>query len=263
MSDLVAKISWRTLITVLFVFLWAPIVVVAIISFDTSTYMRFPPDGFSFDSYATVFRTPEFMTGFRVSLVIAAAVAVLAVTLSVCAALAMHRYGFRGRAAVSGLFLSPLLVPNIVLALALLLLFSPLGLTNSYWGLILAHLTICIPYAIRTISVSLSTADTACEDAARVLGANGWATFRRVTLPLIRPGVVAGAVMSFLVSFDEAVLSLFLSGFHVTPLPVELLHYVETQAGPEVAALSVVLIAVSLVVMVVVERSMGLRRALR
>ncbi|GAB2895165.1 ABC transporter permease [Streptomyces mayteni] len=263
MRDVVAKVGWRLLITALFVFLWAPIVVVGVISFDTSTYMRFPPDGFSFASYATVFSTPEFLTGFRVSLVIALTVAVLAVTISVCAALAIHRHGFRGRSAVSALFLSPLLVPNIVLALALLLLFSPLGLTNSYGGLILAHLTICVPYAIRTVSVSLSTADTACEDAARVLGANGWATFRRVTLPLIRPGVVAGGVMSFLVSFDEAVLSLFLSGFHVTPLPVELLHYVETQAGPEVAALSVVLIALSLAVMVVVERSLGLRRALR
>ncbi|MFC4012947.1 ABC transporter permease [Nonomuraea purpurea] len=263
MTGWASRAANRTVVGLVLLFLWTPIVVVFIVSFDTSTFLRFPPREFSFAPYVEVFQTAEFSRGLWISLVVAAGSTLLAVTVSTAAALALHRHRFRGSGIVQGFFVSPLLVPHIVLALALLLLFSPLGLTDGYTGLILAHLVLCIPYAIRTISVSLSTADTACEDAARVLGANGWATFRRVTFPLIRPGVVAGAVMSFLVSFDEAVISLFLSGYYVKPLPVALLEHVETQAGPEVAALSVLLILFSIAIMLLLERMTGLRRSLR
>lgn len=253
----------RVVVALVFAFLWLPILVVAVVSIDTSTFLRFPPQGFSFDSYRTVFSTPEFTSGLVSSLVISVFTTVLTLLVAVSASLAFTRHRFRGSGAAQAFFTSPLLVPNIVLGLALLLLFSPIGLTDSYVGLVLAHVVLCLPYAIRTITVSLSTVDVAGEDAARVLGASPWTTFRRVTLPLIRPGVVAGGVLSFLVSFDEAVVSLFLSGFDITPLPVALLDHMETQAGPEVAALSVLLIAFSLAVVLLVERILGLGRSLR
>lgn len=260
---LTGRVLWRALITVLYLFLLAPILVVLVVSFDTSPYLAFPPTGFSFHSYALVFSNDGFLRGFQVSVVVGLVVAVLATVIGTLASLALVRRRFRGRGAMGALFLSPLLVPHVVLALALLLLFSPVRLTDTYPGLVLAHLGITIPYTIRTVSASLATADTRCEEAARVLGAGPFTTFRRVTLPLIRPGLVAGAVTSFLISFDEAVISLFVTGSRVSPLPVQILKYVQYRTDPQVAALSVYVILLSVLVVVVVERTLGLRRVLR
>jgi putative spermidine/putrescine transport system permease protein len=154
-------------------------------------------------------------------------------------------------------------VPAIVLGLALLLVLAPLRITGTYAGLIIAHLSITVPYVIRTTSMSLLTLNRSCEEAARTLGASAWTTFRRVTLPLIAPGVLAGGAIAFLISFDEAVISLFVVGPRATTLPVEIFHYVESRTDPQIAALSVVLIAISILFVVIIERVMGLRRVLR
>jgi putative spermidine/putrescine transport system permease protein len=225
--------------------------------------MAFPPKGFSLQWYERLAQNEEFITGFKVSLITAGGVAALALLVGVPVALAITRYDFRGRDALSGFFLSPLLVPAIVLGLALLLVLAPLRVTGTYAGLIIAHLSITVPYVIRTTSMSLLTLNRSCEEAARTLGASAWTTFRRVTLPLIAPGVLAGAVIAFLISFDEAVISLFVVGPRATTLPVEIFHYVETRTDPQIAALSVVLIAISILFVVIIERVMGLRRVLR
>ncbi|HEV7950537.1 MAG TPA: ABC transporter permease [Glaciihabitans sp.] len=263
MNDAVANTLNRVVVGAIFTFLWLPILVIFVVSFDTSTFLRFPPEGFTLDAYAEVFSTPAFVSGLWTSLIIAVFATALTLIVSTTAALAFTRYNFRGSGGAQAFFLSPLLVPNIVLGLALLLFFAPLGLTDGYVGLILAHVVLCIPYAVRTIMVSLTTVDASSEDAARVLGASNFVTFRRVTLPLIRPGIIAGGVLAFLVSFDEAIVSLFLSGFAVTPLPVALLDHMETQAGPEVAALSVLLIVFSLGIVLIIERVLGLSKTLR
>jgi putative spermidine/putrescine transport system permease protein len=253
----------RILVTVLYLFLLAPILVVLGISFDSQSNMAFPPKGFSLQWYEKLAHNQEFIHGFKVSVITAGGVALLALLIGVPVALAITRYDFPGRDALSGFFLSPLLVPGIVLGLALLLVLSPLKITGTYAGLIVAHLSITIPYVIRTASMSLLTLNRSCEEAARTLGASSWTTFRRVTLPLIASGVLAGGVIAFLISFDEAVISLFVVGPRVTTLPVEIFHYVETRTDPQIAALSVVLIAISVVFVVIIERVMGLRRVLR
>lgn len=263
LNNRIARYSWISLIAVLYLFLLAPILIVVIISFDTQRFLAFPPEGFTLDWYAQVAGNRSFVRGFQVSLIVGACTCVLSTIVGVPTALALARRRFRGRGALQSLFIAPLMVPTVVLGLALLLVLSPIGLTGSYPGLVLAHLAITIPYVIRTTSMSLLTADVACEEAARILGADGWTTFRRVTLPLIRPGILSGAVIAFIISFDEAVISLFVVGPSATTLPVEIFRYVQTRTDPQVAALSTVLIAISLVVVVVVERSFGLRRALR
>jgi putative spermidine/putrescine transport system permease protein len=164
---------------------------------------------------------------------------------------------------VQSFVLSPLLIPSIVLALGMVLLFGPLKLTNTYAGIIIGHVAITIPFVIRTTLMSLATTDTSCEAAARILGAGSWTVFRRITLPIIQPGVIAGGVIAFIVSFDEAVISLFVAESGLPTLPVQVLRYVENSADAAVAALSVILILISLAVVVVVERAMGLRKALR
>jgi putative spermidine/putrescine transport system permease protein len=254
---------WRLLIASLYLFLLAPVLVVIAMSFDSQSYLSFPPKGFTLDWYARLTENTAFIRGFQVSLVVGVCTAALATALGVPAALALARHRFRGHGAVSSLFLAPLMVPTVVLGLALLLTLSPWGLTGSYPGLVLAHFAITIPYVVRTTAMSLLTADLSCEEAARILGANGWTTFRRVTLPLARPGILAGAVIAFIISFDEAVISLFVVGPSATTLPVEIYKYVQYRSDPQIAALSVVLIGISLLVVVVIERVVGLGRALR
>ncbi|MFC4015860.1 ABC transporter permease [Nonomuraea purpurea] len=253
----------RILVTLLYLFLLAPILIVVVISFDTQSTMAFPPQGFSFQWYARLAENAEFIHGFQVSAVVAAGVALLALLIGVPAAVALtwHEFPFRG--VLSGFFLSPLMVPAIVLGLALLLVLAPMRITGTYGGLIVAHLAITVPYVIRTTSMSLMTMNRSCVEAARTLGASPWRTFRRVTLPLIAPGVLAGGVIAFLISFDEAVISLFVVGPQATTLPVEIFHYVEERTDPQIAALSVVLIAISIVFVVVIERVAGLKKVLR
>jgi putative spermidine/putrescine transport system permease protein len=202
------------------------------------------------------------MDGARVSVIVAVVVTVVVLALGVPAALAINRYQFKLKPLVESLFMAPLLVPSIVLALGMVLLFTPIGLTNSYPGLVIGHVAITIPYVVRTTLMSLATSDTSCEEAARVLGAGRWQTFSRVTLPIIQPGLISGGVIAFIVSFDEAVISLFTAESGLPTLPVQVLRYVENSADAAVAALSVVLIAISLAVVVIVERVIGLRQAL-
>ncbi|MDP4506751.1 ABC transporter permease [Nonomuraea turcica] len=253
----------RVVVTLLYLFLLAPILVVVVISFDVQSTMAFPPRGFTFQWYERLAQNAEFIRGFQVSAIVGAGVAVLALLIGVPVAVALTRYEFRFRDALSGFFLSPLMVPGIVLGLALLLVLAPLKITGTYGGLIVAHLAITVPYVIRTTSMSLMTMNRSCEEAARTLGASPWRTFTRVTLPLIAPGVLAGGVISFLVSFDEAVISLFVVGPQATTLPVEIFHYVESRTDPQIAALSVVLITISVLFVVIIERVVGLKKALR
>lgn len=255
-------VVFNAVVFLLYLFLLAPLLIVVVISFASNQYLSFPPEGFTLDWYAALPSQETFMSGLRISLITASAVTVLVLILGVPAALALARYRFKGKAAVQAFFLSPLMIPSIVLALGLVLLFGPLKLNNTYAGIIIGHIAVTFPFVVRTTLMSLATTDTSCEEAARVLGGDSWTVFRRVTLPLIRPGVIAGGVIAFIVSFDEAVISLFVAESGLPTLPVQVLRYVENSADAAVAALSVLLILFSMAVVAIVERVMGLRKAL-
>lgn len=259
----VGKPLFGILVFLMYVFLSAPLLIVFIVSFDSNQYLSFPPQGFTLKWYELLPAESTFMNGLRISLIVAPIVTLIVLLLGVPAALALDRYEFKAKGAVQSFFLSPLLIPSIVLALGLVLLFSPLRLTNTYAGIVIGHVAITFPFVVRTTLMSLATTDTSCEAAARILGAGSWTVFRRITLPIIQPGVIAGGVIAFIVSFDEAVISLFVAESGLPTLPVNVLRYVENSADAAVAALSVILILISLVVVVIVERVMGLRKALR
>jgi putative spermidine/putrescine transport system permease protein len=258
-----AKPAFNALVFVLYLFLLAPLLIVFVVSFASNQYLSFPPEGFTLSWYQTLPERSAFVDGAKVSMIVALIVTLIDLCIGVPAALALERYEFKGKAAVQSFFLSPLLIPSIVLALGMVLLFGPIGLTNTYTGIVIGHVAITLPFVIRTTLMSLATTDTSCEAAARILGANSWTVFRRVTFPIIQPGVIAGGVIAFIVSFDEAVISLFVAESGLPTLPVQVLRYVENSADATVAALSVILILLSLVVVVIVERVMGLRKALR
>lgn len=254
---------WRLLIVLLYLFLLGPLIVIVIVSFNAEAYLSFPPEQWSVHWYGELLNNAAFVAGFRVSLVLASATTVAAIAIGVPAAFAISRHRFRGRDLLLSFFTLPLMVPGVVLGLGLLLVFSRLRLTATYPGLLAAHLIITVPYVIRTVATSLSTVGLDYEEAAQSLGATPWRVFRRITLPLVMPGVVAGAAIAFIISFDEVVLTLFLIGPRLTTLPVEVFNYVQFRTDPLVAALSVVLVGISLVGVVLIERALGLRRVLR
>lgn len=261
-APLFGRIAWHTLIALLYLFLLAPIIIVFIISFDTRQYLAFPPESLSFGSYVKVFENAKFISAFGRSLVIGAIVGLVAVSAGMLLSLSLVRHRFRGRSAVNFLVLAPFLVPHIVLAVGIMLILGPIGLLDTYAGIVLAHLGVTIPYTVRTIMMSLMSVDTRVEEAALVHGASPAMVFWRITLPLVRPGLIAGAVIAFLISFDEATISLFIVSVKTSTLPTEIYHYLEYSTDPQIAALSVILILISIGVVVAVERLIGLRKAL-
>lgn len=262
-SHILTRTAWGSLIFLIYLFLLAPIIVVLIISFDTRPYLAFPPESLSVRSYVQVLQNATFVRAFGVSFVVGLVVAALALLAGTLASLALVRRRFRLREGAAFTFILPLLVPHIVLAVGVLLVLAVFDLIDTYTGIILAHVGITIPYVIRTVSMSLEAVDVRVEEAARVHGAAPFTAFRRITLPLIMPGVISGAVVAFLISFDEAVISLFIVNTRVRTLPVAIYNYLEFRTDPQVAALSVILILISVMLVVVLERVIGLRRVLR
>ena len=223
-------------------YLLAPIIVVIATAFTTTAYPVFPPQGFTLKWFYHFLGMSEFTDAVQRSALLALASTVVASLLGTFSALALDRYRFKGRDAISAFMLSPILFPTIVLGLALLVFYSQIGLSGSFIGLVIAHSLLTTPFVIRLVMASLAEFDPAVEEAARNLGAGWWRTFLQVTLPLIRPGVLAGAVFAFIISFDELVVTLFLAGPDMTTLPVRIYTYVEFSSTPTISAISTTLI---------------------
>ena len=181
-----------------YLFLLAPIAIVVVLSFSDSSSLAFPPSGFSLQWFRYLAGRDEFVIATIVSLQVAAIASAGAVVLGVLAALGLVRGRWRGKGVIEGALMSPLILPGIITGIALLQYFTAIGLVRSFPRLVLAHLVICTPYAIRSVTACLHGIDPSLEEASRTLGANGWRTFRRVLLPLLRPGIVAAFIFSFI-----------------------------------------------------------------
>ncbi|HZQ63546.1 MAG TPA: ABC transporter permease [Casimicrobiaceae bacterium] len=230
------------------VYLLAPIIVVVATAFTATAYPVFPPRGFSLHWFEKFLATPEFVQAIRISTMLAASSTILATSLGTFSGLALARFPIPGKSTISALLLSPILFPTIVLGLALLIFNTRIGINGTFPGLVCAHVVLVTPFVIRMVMVSLSQFDPAIEEAARNVGAGWWRTFLFITLPLIRPGVVAGAVFAFILSFDELVVTLFLSAPGLQTLPIRIYTYVEYSSDPTISAISTVLIATWLVI---------------
>lgn len=255
-------VPFRILVLCLYLFLLGPMLIVVPLSFSNDSYLVFPPQSWGVRWYAAMFSHDRLLQAFRVSLAIAAVVTVLSLAVGVPAAYALRRWRFPGRDALLSLFTAPLLLPSIVLGLAILLVFANAGLLGTYAGLVAAHLVVTTPYVMRIMTTAFATLPPSVEEAAAMLGAPPLTVFRRVTLPLLAPGFVASAALSFLISFDEVVISLFITGPRLKTLPVEIFDYVESRTDPMTAAVSVVLIVATLCVVFLIERTLGLSRTL-
>ena len=254
-----ARGIYLTLNGVIVAFLLLPIAIVLVFALNPTPYIAFPPVGVTLRWFAKFFSSATFMNALALSLEVALAVAVLATTLGAMCALGIARGALPGARLLTTFFLSPLMLPAILTGLALFQLFVLAGIGRPVWGLIIGHTIVAIPYVLRTTLAVLHDFDRRVEEAAAVLGAAPARVFYEVTLPLIRPGVIAGAIFAFIVSFDQLPISLFLVLPSRETLPVVLLNYIRYDLDGAIAAASMVSIALALTAVLLLERIIGLR----
>lgn len=252
------------LATVALVLLAGPTVIVLVTSFTASAALRFPPPGFSFEPYrALIFDSPEIVAALGVSLKVAALATLFATAFAGAAAIAIARSRAGWARIADTLFMSPLLVPTLALGLGLLLAFNLAGIAVSPTTLVLGHVVICCPFVLRTTLASLAQLDPALEDSSRSLGGRPFFTFLHVTLPLVGGGVIAGAFLAFMASFDNVAISLFLADARSEVLPIRLWNLIENLLDVRAAAASGLLIAVTLTALLIMERVTGISRYVR
>jgi putative spermidine/putrescine transport system permease protein len=247
-----------TFIVVLF--LVSPLLVIIPASFTSVKYLSFPPVGFSYMWYAKIFDRPEFVDSFVFSLKLAAVTAVISTIFGTLAGLALHKYKFRGSGVINALLLSPLTVPSLIIGIAVLLFFTRIGLAGTFTGLLLSHILISVPYVVRLVLTGLSSYDYTLERAAYIMGAKPFDVFRDITLPLLKPAVMSGMIFAFLTSFDNVTVSLFMVSPSTTTLPLAIFSYMQEVLDPLVASISSVVILLSLVFIILLERVYGLDR---
>lgn len=247
---------WGCLV-VLFVI--TPLVAIICVSVSAADYISFPWDeGFSLNSYAEIPNRPEFLSAAWNSVKLAFYASVVALLVGLCASLAVVRHSFPGRGLVVLLGSSPLFVPQVLTGLALSLALAAAGIGSSLLLLLVGHIVITIPYVLRVSTAALTGFNMNQEWAAQNLGAGKIRAFLSVTLPQIRSGIIAGAIMAFIVSFDNVALSLFLAGPGYGILPVYLYHYASNQFDGVAAAVSVAMIAASILGIIALQRLVGL-----
>ena len=219
-------------------FMLAPLVVVCLVAFTPADTLQVPWGDYSLRWFRAVFAHGDLAQSFWNSLFVATLSATLAVLLAIPAGLAIARLDFPGRQALNGLLMSPLIVPHLVLGVAMLRLFALLGVRGSSMWLTLAHVVIITPYALRLMVSALAGSDRSIEQAAQSLGASRWTTFRRITLPLMLPGITGGWMLAFINSFDEVTMSIFITSPQTVTLPVRMYMLATESIDPMMAAVS-------------------------
>ena len=255
------RLGFGALIAVIYAFILLPILVVLVASVSTTNYLTFPPQGFTLRWFAGLTQLDNYIDAFRYSLTVALAATAISLSLGAWIGLVIARFRFPGRAALQSFFLAPIILPELALAVGLLQYFSQTGFIRGAVAVVLAHSVICTPYAVRTITAAAIRADRAIEDSAASLGAPPWRVLRDITLPLLKPGLISGGIMAFIISFDNVTISLFLSAPGAITLPALLFNQAaETGLNTTLAAISAVLVVFMLLVMLLVEKLIGLER---
>ncbi|RNB80242.1 ABC transporter permease [Brevibacillus fluminis] len=237
---------WLRLLSVIILILFlTPILLVIPLSFTSVSYFQLPPPGYSLDWYEKVMNSPVWIEVFSRSLFIGGTTAIVSVILGTMAALAFVRLQFWGKKLFVPLILSPMVVPAVVVAIGLYRFFAPFKLTDTYTGMILSNAVIAIPVVFTTVASSLKGVDRNLELAAMGLGSTPVGAFFKVTLPLIKPGMISGALFAFSIVFDEPIISLFMAGANTKTLPVKYWESLRTSIDPSIAVVSTVLIVMT------------------
>jgi spermidine/putrescine transport system permease protein len=258
------KGGWLRGYTVVYlIFLYAPIVLLPMFAFNDSVIIAFPLKGFTTEWFVALTDRPELHSAVLHSLKISVSTAILATLLGVCAARAGTKYRFPGKGPILGFIMLPLVLPEIIVAVALLVVLLRIGMPLSAFTVILGHVLICTPFAIAILNSAFASLDQSLEEAAYDLGENPWSAFRLVILPLVMPGIISSLLSSFTISLDEYIIASFLSGTQPT-LPVYLFSQMRfPNERPVVMALGTVLVLLSVLLLTVAEyfRRRGIARA--
>jgi putative spermidine/putrescine transport system permease protein len=264
-GERVTRIGLIALTGAVLLFLVAPILTIVPLSFSSGSFFYYPLPGLSLRWYQDFFTSSFWLASLKNSLIIGISATVLATILGTMAALGIWRARFPAQALVLAMLISPMVVPVVIIAVGVYFAFAPLGLTDGYAGLILAHATLGVPFVVITVLATLSAFDRTLLRAAESLGASQLATFRRVMLPLILPGVASGAVFAFAASFDEVVVVLLMAGPAQRTLPRQMFAGINDNISLTIAAAATMLIAISLALMIAVaalqRRSARMRQA--
>ncbi len=237
----------RLFVALILLAMIAPILVVVLLSFSSASYLTFPPPAFGVRWYREYLGSRDWLAATWLSFQVAGAVVLLSTVLGTLATLGLARLPPLARTLATGLILSPLIMPVIIVAIGVYYAFARYGLVGTPAGLVLAHTCLAVPFVVTSTGASLAGFDRRLEQAALSLGATPFGTFRQVTLPLILPGVLVGALFAFITSFDELVVSLFLSGANAVTLPRRMWEDLRYALDPTIAAVSTLTILVTVV----------------
>jgi len=244
------------------VFVVAPLLVVVALSFSEANLAIFPPKGFTTSWYEEVIANEEFQHAFIVSVVLALAATATSFALGVPAAYALNRWPVPGARAIEAALLSPFILPILITGLALLQFMAAMRMRDAAVNLFVGHVLVTLPYLVRTVTASLKQVDRTLEEAALTLGAPPWKVFWRVTVPQIVPGIAAGCLFAFMVSFDDFPISFWLADAETVPLPIFLHNTMTKVFDPSVAAMSSLMILTGILAVIGLEKLVGLRKAM-
>jgi putative spermidine/putrescine transport system permease protein len=252
--------GFRVICGLIFFFLIAPIVVIIPLSFNVQPYFTYTremltldPAGYSLRWYEDFFTSRQWMNSIRNSVIIGIFATLVATVLGTIAALGLSRKEMPFRGLIMGILISPMIVPLIISAAGMFFFYSSIGLAATFPGVILAHAALGIPFVIITVTATLVGFDHSLTRAAASLGADPTTTFRRVTLPLIMPGVISGALFAFITSFDEVVIVLFVAGVEQRTIPREMWSGIREQISPTILAVATILVMISIALLTTIE----------
>jgi putative spermidine/putrescine transport system permease protein len=261
------RIAFITLVICIFAFVVLPLVIIIWAAFFSDKILTFPPSGYTLGWFTRAWALSDFSSGFLMSLQLGLVATLCSLLLGVPASLAIERSSFPGRETVRQLLLSPMYVPAIVAGAAVYIYFvkveilTEVQIAATFPGLVIAHTLVALPWTMRLVCASLATANASSEEAARSLGANPVQTFFLVTLPIIRPGIIAAAMFSFVASFSDLEKSLFLVGPGKTTLPIAIVNYLEWNLDSTIAAVATVQILIIGAALLLSDRYVKLGKA--
>lgn len=241
-------------------YLVVPLAVIIAVSFNESSRLSFPPQGFTLKWYGKFMSDPTYIDAILASTQLALSATLLAIVLGTAAATAIARGSFKGSGAVATLMMSPLVLPNIVIGAALLQFASTLGFARTFGVLLAGHVVLVIPYVIRLVLASYAGFNRSLEEASQDLGANAFSTFFRVTLPQIKSGIIAGGLFAFVVSWVNVELSIFNTSPQFNLLPIKIFNYIQYTVDPMIAAVSAATIYVAIVIVILIDAIIGIER---
>ncbi|WP_028231182.1 ABC transporter permease [Paraburkholderia mimosarum] len=234
-------------------YLILPVLAIVPLSFSSSTFLVYPIPGWSLRWYQNLIASDEWRMAARNSFIVAPSATVLATVLGTLAAIGLTKANFKGKALLMAILISPMIVPVVVVGVGMYLFFAPLGLANTYIGLIMAHASLGVPFVVTTVAATLQGFNYNLVRASLSLGANPVKTFFSITLPVIAPGVISGALFAFATSFDEVVVTLFLAGADQTTLPRQMFTGIRENISPTIAALATILVVFSTCLLLALE----------